>query len=126
MTRLLQIKTLPNKQESSWIDRDTILLHAAFQILVDFVEIERPYEIALFPSCAWYNKPVPNIEKQHVSIEESEKQIAEWKLLFALYHWWKDGGLKQDSDATFPDRRAYDEDSEKLCELIRLREHLWT
>lgn len=127
MIRLLQIKTLPNKQETSWIDRDTILLHAAFQTLVDFVDKEKPYEMALFPSCAWYNKPVPDDEKQHVPVEESEKQIAEWKRLFALYHWWKDVRLKKDLDEVFSDKQAYDdEDSEKLCELVRPREHLWT
>ena len=30
--------------EKGWHDRDNILLHAAFQILVDFVDKERPDE----------------------------------------------------------------------------------
>jgi hypothetical protein len=34
----LKIKTLSN----NWHDKDEVLLHAAFQILVDFVEQEQP------------------------------------------------------------------------------------
>ena len=31
--------------EKGWRDRDSIMLHAAFQILVDFVELEEPGKI---------------------------------------------------------------------------------
>ncbi len=40
--KYLKIHTL-NKGE--WYDRDTILLHAAFQILTDFIEQEKPEKI---------------------------------------------------------------------------------
>ena len=126
MARNLQIESLPAEQDNSWVDRDTILLHAAFQVLVDFVEKEKPYEVALFPSCAWHDKPIPDEEKQYVTAEESEKQMGEWKRLFALYRWWKDVRLLRESGAGPLERRVYDEDSERLCELARLREHLWT
>ena len=39
--KILKINTL-NK---CWCDRDDLLLHAAFQILVDFVEKEKPGKI---------------------------------------------------------------------------------
>lgn len=126
MARTLQIDSLPAEQDISWVDRDAILLHAAFQVLVDFVEKEKPYEVALFPSCAWHNKTIPDEEKQHVSAGEAERQIDEWKRIFALYRWWKDVRLPRDSDVEYAERQAYAEDSEKLCELARLREHLWT
>lgn len=124
MARLLHIKTLPDEQKSSWIDRDALLLHAAFQILVDFVEEEKPYEIGLFASCAWHNSPIPNEEKQHMSEEVLEKQLSEWKRLFALYHWWKN--VRKDIEIDPMNEDAYDKDTEKLCELMQLREHLWT
>ncbi|MFA4836363.1 MAG: hypothetical protein WC749_09885 [Dehalococcoidia bacterium] len=31
--------------KGQWYDKDTILLHAAFQALADFIELERPDEI---------------------------------------------------------------------------------
>jgi hypothetical protein len=126
MTRLLHIESLPSKRESQWLDRDLILLHAAFQVLVDFVEKEKPYETALFASCAWDDQPVPEAEMSGVSMEHAEKQLDEWKRLFALYRWWKDSRLVQEEEEDFADRQPYDEDTKKLGELVRLREHLWT
>jgi len=38
---LLKIQTL----EKGWCDKDEVLLHAAFQLLVDFVEQEHPDKI---------------------------------------------------------------------------------
>jgi len=39
--RYLKIETL----DKGWCDRDQVLLHAAFQILVDFIEKEDPENI---------------------------------------------------------------------------------
>ncbi len=39
--KILKISTL----EKGWADRDHLMLHANFQILVDFVEQEKPFEI---------------------------------------------------------------------------------
>lgn len=39
--KILKIHTL----EKGWCDRDQIMLHAAFQLLVDFVERENPDQI---------------------------------------------------------------------------------
>lgn len=38
--RTLKIKTLPSVKEQSWCDRDYILFHSCFQLLVDWVEKE--------------------------------------------------------------------------------------
>jgi hypothetical protein len=40
--KVLKIHTLT---QGEWYDRDESLLHAAFQLLVDFMEQERPGEI---------------------------------------------------------------------------------
>ena len=42
--KYLKIHTL----KKGWRDRDSIMLHAAFQILVDFVELEKPGEIGIY------------------------------------------------------------------------------
>ncbi|MEW5941008.1 MAG: hypothetical protein AB1750_15180 [Chloroflexota bacterium] len=61
----LKIQTL----KKGWHDRDEILLHAAFQTLVDFMEKEHPEKIV-----AW------NVEEKHAQI---------WKEIKSLYKWWK-------------------------------------
>ena len=38
---MLRIQTL----EKGWCDKDRVMLHAAFQLLVDFLEKEKPDEI---------------------------------------------------------------------------------
>jgi hypothetical protein len=63
--RHLKISTLPSAKY--WHDRDSIMLHACFQILVDFVEKED----GLNQWCA----------------EDYKEQITEMKY---LYDWWKD------------------------------------
>lgn len=62
--KVLKIHTL-NK---GWCDKDHVLLHAAFQLLVDFVEQEKPDQ-----SIDW------NWNPEH-------KQA--WKEIRALYRWW--------------------------------------
>ena len=37
--RTLKIQSLPNAKQ--WVDRDTLMLHACFQILTDFIELEK-------------------------------------------------------------------------------------
>ena len=60
----LTIRTL----KKGWHDKDEILLHAAFQLLVDFIEKEHPERID------W------NAQKKH-------KQA--WREIKSLYRWWK-------------------------------------
>lgn len=116
----LVITTLKPRQ---WCDKDTVLLHAAFQILVDFVEKEDPYEIA-----DW------NYD------EESKKA---WKEIIALYKWWKEERPNRKNpidDVDMSDEVAfkvacglsntfevacYKEDDNNLQRLINIRKHLW-
>ncbi len=60
----LKIHTL----KKGWHDKDEILLHAAFQLLVDFMEQERPERID------W------NANKVHRDA---------WREIKSLYRWWK-------------------------------------
>ena len=42
--RTLKITTLPSVKEQPWCDRDYIMFHACFQLLVDCVEQERLFD----------------------------------------------------------------------------------
>lgn len=62
--KILKIHTL----EKGWCDKDHVMLHAVFQLLVDFVEQEKPDQIV-----DWNSDPV-------------HKQA--WKEIRSLYRWW--------------------------------------
>ena len=64
--KYLKIETL----EKGWHDKDEILLHAAFQLLVDFVEKEQPDKI--------------------VDWNSNEAHKHAWKEIRELYKWWKE------------------------------------
>lgn len=63
--KTLKIHTL----NMGWCDRDYMLLHAAFQLLVDFVDREKPDQIVDWNS-------------------DAETKRA-WKEIQSLYRWWK-------------------------------------
>ncbi len=64
--KLLKIQTLAK----GWCDKDEVLLHAAFQLLVDFVEQEHPAKVT---DWTW------NAERRRA-----------WKEIASLYRWWKE------------------------------------
>ena len=62
--KILKIHSL----EKGWCDKDYVMLHAVFQLLVDFVEQEKPDQIV-----DWNSDPV-------------HKDA--WKEIRSLYRWW--------------------------------------
>jgi hypothetical protein len=141
--KYLKIHTL----EKGWHDRDEIMLHAVFQILVDFVELEKPGEIV-----DW-------------NADDTHKRA--WREICELYKWWKtkrparkspldDKRLKVPSiifedvpgsdckKMVEPDKKKYasyykalekeqqqeikfhEEDQQNLHRLIEIRPYLWT
>lgn len=98
----LILKDLP----VTWTDRDTRLLHANFQILKEFIELERPYE--------------------HFNTVDSPRQ-EEWNELRLLYDWWEtrrrqDSNLDDQNDV----ENQYEVDNKMLVRLIAVRHLLWT
>jgi len=51
--KVLKIHTL----EKGWCDKDYVMLHAMFQLLVDFVEQEKPDQIVDWNSDRGYKQP---------------------------------------------------------------------
>ena len=100
---LLQIKTI----NATWYDKDTVMLHACFQLLTDFIEQENPFE---------------TIDWEHTE----EKKVVKKEIDF-LYDWWKDLLLKNENDEwnSMHNNVQYKEENEMLIRLIKIRDHLW-
>ena len=139
----LTIRTL----RPGWWDKDEVMLHAAFQLLVDFIEQEHP--------------------DKHIDWNHDPLHRRAWKEIRDLYRWWtairpsrsgplddrkiikpplrfdKIAGTKFRRLAT-PDKKKYaayyralkkhtrleqkwrDEDQRNLHHLVEIREFLWT
>ena len=57
------------RKDNGWCDKDQVMLCACFQLLVDFIEKEKPHKI---------------VDYQH-----DAGQREQWKELQALYRYWK-------------------------------------
>jgi len=94
--RILKIESLENVKHAPWIDRDCIMLHACFQILVDAIEKEE-------------------VDKE-CDYEHHKKDIDEVRF---LYDWWQkrkfDDSVESDKD-----------DDNMLIRLMKVRSFLWT
>lgn len=97
-TNQLKIATLCE----GWRDADSLLLHACFQILVDFVEAEKAFEC-------------------HVEWGDDEKHRLAKKEILELYSWWKSY-----EEVSIPESGAYLKENRMLKRLIDIRWALWT
>lgn len=116
--------TISTLKAGEWRDKDEILLHAAFQILVDYVEKEKAGEVI---DWNW---------------DEHFKKI--WDEIFSLYKWWKElRPVRIDPlvEANMDDKEGFmracdlsvklekkweEEDNKNLHRLIDIRSYLWT
>jgi hypothetical protein len=71
--KVLKIHTL----EKGWCDKDYVMLHAVFQLLVDFIDQEKPDQIV-----DWNSDP---------------KHKHAWKEIRSLYRWWSQTRLARRS-----------------------------
>ena len=105
MSDYSQLKIHSLNAESTWIDKDIIMLHACFQLLVDCVEKED----LLIGYTDW------NFDKKTQDIFQE---------ITFLYQWWIE---RRDSDKNeLLDSNQYDIDNEMLIRLINVRKSLWT
>jgi hypothetical protein len=100
-----------------WIDRDRLLLYASFNILVDFVENEKPFEVT-----DWEWSEV----QKHVKTELED-----------LYQWWKEGRAKEHAEVDKllevpgspwieEQEKLNEKDNTQLHRLINVRGFMWT
>lgn len=95
--RTLKITTLPSVKEQPWCDRDYMMLHACFQLLVDWVEQEDGLN--------------------HCNYSAHKESV---DVLKGLYDWWKS---VEDYDSDF---EGSEESQAKLELLVKYRQFLWT
>lgn len=96
--RILKINSLPTAK--TWLDRDTIMLHACFQILQDAIEKE-------------------HVDTHSDSCEEHKARVDEVR---ALYAWW----MERKEEIHAGDNGEDDVDNAMLLRLMAVREFLWT
>lgn len=143
--RYLKCRILPWKQyniiriatlKPTWMDKDEILLHANFQILVDFIEVEKAWMMTLSEDVKvpWYKKPFFRSRELGLKHLEWESQLDQdpnsssyqqpaWtdgypsqaeaaRQQKRLYLWWKD---------VYPNREDaydnYDIDTNELLDI---------
>jgi hypothetical protein len=100
----LKIETLGDH----WSDKDTMILHACFQMLTDCLKNEKLYD-----HWGWSDLP------------ESEAALVEIKFLES---WWG-SRIEKEKDPDFDSiwlKEQYQEDNEMLIRLIKVRHFLWT
>lgn len=115
---IVRIKSL----SPDYHDKDEIMLHACFQLLVNYVELEKPFE--------WFGWT----ESENQVLEEDDCdgdyqfRINEVRY---LYNWWKTERAKEwaeyEQNWNYAKLEALEEkDQTNLMRLIAIREFLWT
>lgn len=85
----LKIKTLKPEKES-WTDRSSIVYHAVFQTLVDFIEKENPHKLFSTAAKAHNKKPFScSCKKNGVKNCGCKKGYEYFVELYEIYNWWK-------------------------------------
>ena len=141
--RYLKIEGL----EKGWCDKDLLLLHAAFQILVDFVEKEIPGTIIDWNWDKGHQKAWAEINSLYnwwTRIRPQRKSPVDYKKLKRPRFKFKKLKGKEFGELIRPDKRKYakyykavkkeeelenkwlNEDNGNLCRLISIRTYLWT
>ena len=108
----LKIPTLTKE----WCDKDYVLLHACFAILVEFVEKEWG---GLDARRAWLDECEKSDENDWWVKECGNPQLAE---VSALYEWWTKERLGEDDS----EDGDYAKDTEMIMRLVSIRSGLWT
>lgn len=103
---ILKIESL----DEGWGDKDDVLLHACFQLLVDF------YETELAVTGRFINWEATPATRQ--AREEIEQLYAWWQ------EWKKTATIKTHSFAE--DATRYAKENEMLQRLIQVRGYMWT
>lgn len=147
----LKIKTLDRK---GWRDKDTVMFHACFQLLTDYIELEKPDEVfdlkhsqnkdtwkEIFYLYRWWTVERPKRKKFDIAEPLTKEECELYKLddffdIYTLNYEFKDlppfiarkiKNFQAKCDKWCAQQDKYDiEDQEHLERLIKVRSHLWT
>jgi len=134
---VVKAKTLP----PTWVDRDLLLLHSSFAVFCDVIENEK-----LLENIGWdHTEQIEEMKKEDWEDKQSqadnikalqEKHEHDQKLekeLKYLYNWWKVVRPERQEEMSKPsnwdydkDLKYYEEDTDHLIRLMKIRKTLWT
>ena len=97
-SNILKIETL----DENWRGKDSVMLHACFQLLKDCVEKE-------------------NLLDGHIDWNADERQRLTKKEIEELYHWWLSY-----TGSDILDDESYEIETKMLVRLVTIRWALWT
>lgn len=115
---VVKVRSLPR----TYCERDLLLLHAAFQILWDFVDREQPSDFTLSEQ---------ELLEAYTHRYDGEETVMQDRIdsamkLRELYAWWQKAKNYDDLDQWDDPTYSYDACNEKLHQLIDIRGSLWT
>jgi hypothetical protein len=116
-----------------YYDKDYLMLHACFNLLVQFIEREKGGPQKLLEERLEWKNELSESKKKLGNLEEDviwtlyEIRIVEYKIkeideLISLWDWWIDRSLRYHVDIV----NQYEEDQAMLHRLITIRDYLWT
>jgi hypothetical protein len=111
----LRIPTLNSK----WVDRDEVLLHTVFTVLVEFIEGE------WHGKCEQYSKADYDAEFDKKAKKILYRQNRQKRELYSLYMWWKNVYPELCKDPHWH-IRGYETETKKAARVVELRKYLWT
>lgn len=122
---------IDTKLPPEYYDIDVRMLYGCFSLLVDYVENELPHASSVDKK----NKSKRQIGLEALdsyivfNLEEDQKNHADmYQEIKDLYLWWNDVYLKRNDEQYVPElyEQNYQEDNEKLIQLVKLRGFMWT
>jgi hypothetical protein len=95
---ILKIESL----DEGWRDKESIMLHACFQIMKDCIEKE-------------------NLLGGHTDWDADEQHRLAKREIEDLYHWWLSY-----TESDIPSQEGFEEETKMLVRLVKVRWTLWT
>lgn len=118
-----------HKLAPGWHDVDYKMLHACFDLLVEFVEKEKGLEILklqythIEENGEFCPSKVPD---EFYSIENYNRAKEIYNEVKELYDWWKPLTAEQIDDMEFFTSKDVNLCTDQLIRLIKVRKYLWT
>jgi hypothetical protein len=119
---------VPTGEKPGYSDVPERMLGACFELLVYYVEQEKPFDVLCYGDCEDEDcvsnfliegdEDPEHIAKAEASIAKLRREKAE---IMDLYHWWKTRGSTKISFA-----EKGEDEQKQLLRLINLRQYLWT
>ena len=122
-----------NKWIPAWHDKDYILLHSSFQILVDFMEKEKPGETIDWSSEANHKQAWKEMNRMYRWWKwERNTRVGPWEVLYEQNKWplWRkipeETRSKLVREQMKLEAKWDKEDEKNLISLAKIRRYLWT